>query len=299
MTALRERIGAVGVWSGLLGLSAADEERAAVAEIDELGYGAVWYSETQAGKEALVHAALLLAASPRIVVATGIASIYARDPTATIAGATALAEAYPGRFLLGLGISHAPAVTARGHDYGRPVSTMRDYLDAMAAARLRFPAPSEPVPIVLAALRPRMLQLAAQRTQGAHPYFTPPQHTRRARETLGPEPLLAPEQMVLLETDPQRAREVARREMARYLTLPNYLDNLRELGFADADFADGGSDRLVDAIVAWGDADAIAERVRAHHEAGADHVCVQPLAADVPGQMRQLRELARVLLPGR
>jgi len=293
---VRQRIGRVGVWSGLLGLASAAEERVAVEAVEALGYGALWYAETPASKEALAHGALLLSASRRIVVATGIANIYARDAIAAIAGAAALEEAHPGRFLFGLGISHAPAVSMRGHEYGPPVTTMRAYLDAMEAAPLRFPAPPEPVPIVLAALRPKMLELARDRTLGAHPYFTPPEHTARARAVLGPRPLLAPEQMVLLERDPERARARARREMRRYLELPNYTNNLRDLGFGDADLDGGGSDRLVDAIVAWGDGDAIAARVRAHHDAGADQVCVQPLAEDVAGQLAQLRELAPVLI---
>ncbi|HWV85660.1 MAG TPA: TIGR03620 family F420-dependent LLM class oxidoreductase [Capillimicrobium sp.] len=294
MSDLRERIGRVGVWSGLLGSSSAADERAAAAEIERLGFGAIWYSETPAGKEALVHAGILLAATERVLVASGIASVYARDAIATANGATALAEAHDGRFVLGLGVSHAPAVARRGHEYGRPVATMREYLDAMASAQPSFPPPSEPVPIVLAALRRRMLELAAERTAGAHPYLTPPEHTERARAILGPDALLAPEQMVLLETDPARAREIARRTVSYYLDLPNYASNLRELGFGDDDLADGGSDRLIDAIVAWGDEAAIAARVRDHLDAGADHVCVQPLDATLAGQMAQLRRLAQL-----
>jgi probable F420-dependent oxidoreductase len=169
---------------------------------------------------------------------------------------------------------------------------MRAYLDAMDATEYEGPLP-EPAPRVLAALRPKMLELAAQRTQGAHPYFVTPEHTARAREVLGPEPLLAPEQAVVLDTDPARARQTARRYMALYLGLPNYLNNIRELGWNEKDFANGGSDALVDAIVAWGDPQAIAERVRAHHDAGADHVCIQPLA-DTP---REMLEHLRVLAP--
>jgi probable F420-dependent oxidoreductase len=295
MTDVRERIGRVGAWPGLLSLSSAAAERAAASEIEALGYGALWINETTRGKEALTHAALLLNATPRMVVATGIANIYARDATAMRTGADTLGEAHPGRFLLGLGISHAPAVRARGHEYGRPVEAMREYLDAMDATDGRFPAPREPVPVVIGALRQRMLELSRDRTSGAHPYLAPPEHTARAREVLGPEPLLAPEQTVLLESDPARARERARAFLSMYLQLPNYVNNLRELGFGDEDVAGSGSDRLVDAIVAWGDADAIAARVRAHHEAGADHVCIQPLADDLVGQLDQLRKLAPAL----
>ena len=295
MNDLRERIGRVGVWSGLLGSSSAADERAAAAEIERLGFGAIWYSETPTGKEALVHGGILLGATERVLVASGIANIYARDAIATANGAAALAEAHDGRFVLGLGVSHAPAVQRRGHEYGRPVATMREYLDAMASAEPSFPPPPEPAPIVLAALRRRMLELAAERTAGAHPYLTPPEHTERARAILGPDPLLAPEQMVLLETDPARAREIARRTVSYYLDLPNYAANLRELGFGDDDLAGGGSDRLIDAVVAWGDEAAIAARVRDHLDAGADHVCVQPLDATLGGQMAQLRRLARLV----
>jgi probable F420-dependent oxidoreductase len=289
VVAVREQIGRVGVWSGLLGSSAAAAEQSAAAEIERLGYGALWYSETPAGKEALSHAAL--------TVASGIANVYARDAVAAHHGAAALDEAFDGRFLLGLGVSHAPAVSARGGEYGKPLQTMRTYLDAMEAATYAAPAPPDGVPVVLAALRPKMLELSRERTLGAHPYFTPVEHTARARATLGPDALLAPEAMILLEADPARAREIARGQTRRYLQLPNYVANLRELGFGDEDLTpDGGSDRLVDAIVGWGDRDAVVARVRAHLDAGADHVAVQPLAADLDGQLAQLRELAPALL---
>jgi probable F420-dependent oxidoreductase len=291
-----ERIGPVGVWLGALVAVPAAEERGAVAAIEHLGYGALWFGEAPGTKEIFAHAGVVLGDTERIVVASGIAGIYARDPTAAAAGANTLAEAFPGRFVLGLGVSDAPAVEARGHRYGRPVPTMRSYLDAMDAVEYRAAPPPEPVPRVLAALRPRMLELARERTAGAHPYFVPIAHTARARALLGDGPLLAPQQAVLLDTDPQRARTTARRFMAGYLQLPNYVENLRELGYGDADFADGGSDRLVDAIVAWGDEEAIAARVRAHHDVGADHVAIQPLAADVPAAVADLTILAPVLL---
>ena len=195
-------------------------------------------------------------------------------------------------------MSHHFIVKARGYDYSRPYTKMREYLEEMDAAPYRSPLP-EPAPRVLAALRPRMLELAAERTQGAHPYFTPPEHTARARAVLGPEPLLAPEQTVLLETDPTRARETARAFMGRYLAAPNYANNLKDLGWDDKDIADGGSDALVDSIVAWGDAEKIAERVRAHHDAGADHVCLQPLADTTSGVLEQLRALAPLLTADR
>jgi probable F420-dependent oxidoreductase len=289
---LRDRLGPVGVWLTLLGLRPAREERAAAAEIERLGYPALWFGETPLNKEAFVHASILLAATRRIAIATGIASIYARDAAAANAAGNALAEAHDGRFVLGLGVSHAPAVAQRGHDYGKPVTEMRRYLDALAAADYRAPAPDRPAPVVIAALRRRMLELARDRTHGAHPYLVTPAHTARAREILGSGPVLAPEQGVVLETDPARARAIAREHLTAYLPLPNYTNSWREDGFGDDDFADGGSDRLVDALIAWGDADAIAARVRAHHEAGADHVCIQPVVRDLDRAVAELRALA-------
>lgn len=294
---LRQRLGPVGAWLTLLGLRSASEERAAAAEIERLGYSALWFGETPVNKEAFVHAGILLGATERIAIATGIASIYARDAAAANAAGNALAEAHDGRFVLGLGVSHAPAVAQRGHDYGRPVTEMRTYLDALEAADYRAPAPSHPPPVVVAALRQRMLELARDRTHGAHPYLVTPAHTARARKILGPGPVLAPEQGVVLETDPDRARAIAREHLTAYLRLPNYTNSWREDGFGDGDFGDGGSDRLVDALIAWGDADAIAARVRAHHEAGADHVCIQPVIRDLDRAVAELRDLAPALLP--
>jgi probable F420-dependent oxidoreductase len=293
---LRERLGPVGAWLTLLGLRSAGEERAAAAELERLGYPALWFGETPVNKEAFVHAGILLAATERMAIATGIASIYARDAAAANAAANALAEAHDDRFVLGLGVSHAPAVAQRGHDYGRPVTEMRRYLDALDASDYRAPAPAHPAPVVLAALRRRMLELARDRTHGAHPYLVTPAHTARARETLGRGPVLAPEQGVVLETDPGRARAIAREHLTAYLRLPNYTNSWREDGFGEDDFADGGSDRLVDALIAWGDADAIAARVREHHQAGADHVCIQPVIRDLDRALAELRELAPALL---
>jgi probable F420-dependent oxidoreductase len=293
---LRDRIGRVGVWLGSIGLEPADAERAAIARIEDLGYGVAWFGEGPTNREALSHAGLLLAASERLVVATGIANIWARDATAAINGANTLNEAYDERFLLGLGVSHAPIVNSRGHEYAKPLTAMRTYLDAIDAQTYSAPAPAHPSPVVLAALRPKMLELARDKTAGAHPYFVPPAHTARAREILGSSPLLAPEQVVVLEPDPSRAREIGRRHMAMYLTLPNYVDNLRTLGYDEADFADGGSERLVDAIVAWGDEHAIAGRVREHLDAGADHVAIQAYAGDAAASLGQLERLAPALL---
>jgi probable F420-dependent oxidoreductase len=232
------------------------------------------------------------------VVATGIASLHARTALTMNAGWRTISEAFPGRFCLGIGVSHAPMVTGmHGGTYAKPLSTMAAYLDAMDSALFMAAQPPEPPTRVLAALGPKMLRLAAERAAGAHPYFVPPEHTVRAREVLGAGPLLAPEQAAVLETDPETARTIARGHMKLYLGLENYTNNLRRLGYTDEDFADGGSDRLVDAIVAWGDEQAIADRVKAHHDAGADHVCVQVLAKEpftVP--VDEWRRLAPALL---
>jgi probable F420-dependent oxidoreductase len=290
-------IGRVGVWSFGLELQPAARTQEAAAEVEALGYGALWIPEAM-GREAFAHAGLLLAATRRIVIATGIANIWARDAVTMAAAHKALTEAYPNRFLLGLGVSHAPMVEmVRGHRYEKPLSTMRAYLDAMDAAPYVAPPPTTELVRVIGALAPKMLKLAADRTAGAHPYFVPPEHTARARAIMGKGPLLAPEQAVVLETTPSMAREIARGHMATYLGLRNYVNNLKRLGFGDDDLANGGSDRLVDAIVAWGDIDAVVKRVRAHHDAGADHVCIQVLDADprvLP--VRQWRELAAALL---
>jgi probable F420-dependent oxidoreductase len=293
---LRQQLGRVGVWLTLLGMRSADDERAAALEIEALGYPALWIGETPVNKEAFVHAGILLAATRRITLATGIASVYARDPAATNAAANALAEAYPGRFVVGLGVSHAPSVEQRGHDYGRPVKAMREYLDALDRAEYRAPPPPHPAPVVLAALRGRMLALARDRAHGAHPYLVTPAHTARARAVLGAGPVLAPEQGIVLETDPARARAVAREHLSNYMQLPNYTNSWREDGFGDADFADGGSDRLVDALIAWGDADAIGARLHTHFEAGADHVCIQPVIRDLDRALAELRTLAPTLV---
>jgi probable F420-dependent oxidoreductase len=293
---LRDRIGRVGVWLGSIALEPAKEERAAIARIEHLGYGAAWFGEGPSNREALSHAALLLEASERLLIATGIANIWARDAASAINGANTLNEACDERFLLGLGVSHAPLVNSRGHNYAKPLTAMRTYLEAIDAHTYQAPAPAHPSPVLLAALRPKMLELAREGAAGAHPYFVPPSHTARARGILGPRPLLAPEQVVVLETDPTRAREIGRRHVASYLRLPNYVNNLRTLGYDDADFADGGSEQLVDAIVAWGDEQAITGRVREHLDAGADHVAIQAYAESSSAALGQLERLAPTLL---
>ena len=269
-------LGRVGIWSMQLGRMPHVAVRECVAEVEALGLRSLWFPETLA-KEAMAQAALLLGAGRELVVASGIANLWARDPVAMMNGARTLAEAYPGRLVLGIGVSHAPSVARRGHDYGRPLTVMREYLDAMEKAPYQGPQPAQPPPLLLAALGPRMLRLAAERTRGAHPYFVPVAHTFFAREQLGPGPLLAPEQGAVLCSDPTEARAIAREHTRHYLGLVNYRNNLLRLGWSEADVAGDGSDALVDAVVAWGDVAAIQARVAAHLAAGADHVSVQVL----------------------
>lgn len=294
---LCSRVGRVGVWSFALdGLAAADERRA-VGEIEAMGYPVLWIPEGLSSKEIMAHASLLLAAGERLVVATGIANIWARDPVATVNGARALADAYPGRLVLGIGVGHEYSTEIRGFTYERPYRRMRAYLDGMDAAVSESPAPEVPAPLLLAALGPRMLALAAERAAGAHTYFVPVEHTAKARETLGPDPVLAVEQTVVLGTDPSAAREVARGFAGDYLELPNYSNNLARLGWSEGDLAGAGSDALIDATIAWGDVPVIRNRVKAHLDAGADHVCVQVVGADEADPcLARLRELAPALL---
>jgi len=285
----------IGAWLGALSLRPAAETRELAPELEEFGFGAIWFGEGVGTKECFTQAATLLSWTKRAVVGSGILNIYARDPMATANGARTLADAYPGRFLLGIGVSHAPSVAQRGHDYARPIATMRSYLDAMDEAVFRGVEPAEPAPCVLAALGPKMLELAAERTRGAHPYFTPPEHTAMAREVMGAGPWLAPEQAFVLDTDPSSARAKAREHMAYYLALDNYRRNLQRLGFAEDELDGGGSDRLVDAIVAWGGVDAVRGRVKAHLDAGADHVCVQAVGDDPLDELRQAAPALRDL----
>ncbi|MFN8104799.1 MAG: TIGR03620 family F420-dependent LLM class oxidoreductase [Acidimicrobiia bacterium] len=270
-------IGRYGIWTFQLDMVPAVEAAAHVGVAEDLGFGAVWVPEA-VGREAFTSAALLLRGGHGIVVATGVAQIWGRDPMAAAAAHKTLTEAYPDRFLLGLGVSHQPMVEGlRGGDYSKPYSAMVDYLDAMDRAVFVASQPPVAPQRVLAALGPRMLALAAERADGALTYFVPPEHTAVARTALGPDALLAVEQAVVLETDPDTARDVARTHTRLYTGLPNYTNNLRRLdpSLGDDDFADGGSDRVIDSIVAWGDVDAVCARIAAHHDAGADHVCIQ------------------------
>jgi probable F420-dependent oxidoreductase len=280
--------GAIGVWSPQLRDGDPRAVAEAAAELEEIGFGAIWVPGREHDDlEERLH--LLLSSTERITVATGIVSIWTHPVSATAALQARLTSEFPGRFLLGLGVSHAPAV---GESYRRPLTEMVRYLDALDAADPPVPQTGR----VLAALAPRMLALARQRALGSHPYLVTPEHTRIAREALGPGALLAPEQTVVLEEAADAARAVARAWLARYLQLPNYADNWVRIGYDRADIEDGGSDRLVDALVAWGDLDAIRAKVDAQRAAGADHVAIQVVTSD-PAQLprEQWRRLAPAL----
>jgi probable F420-dependent oxidoreductase len=264
----------LGVWAALDSFPA-PKAAAFARQVEAWGYGALWIPEGL-GREIFSASAWLLANTRTLIVANGIANIYARDSFSTVAAQMGLNEQSGGRFLLGLGVSHVPLVEGlRKHAYGKPLATMRAYLQAMAEADYRSVAPPATPKTVLAALGPKMLELSAELADGAHPYNVTPEHTRRAREILGSGKQLCVEQAAILERNAADARATARSFLSFYLTLPNYVDNWRRLGFTDADFAGGGSDRLVDSIIVWGDERAIRERIEAHWQAGADHVCVQ------------------------
>ena len=272
---LARLLGSLNAWSFALQRLSAHDEAAAARRLEELGYPAIWIPESLGSKELMAHAALLLQATDDTILASGIANIHARDPMAMANGARTLGEQFPNRFVLGIGVSHAPSVTARGGEYGSPIAHMRAYLDGMAAAQYAAPAPSPSVPLVLAALGPRMLELSAQRTDGAHSYFVPVEHTPFARRHLGPDAALIVEQTAVLTTDHHSGLDIARAFGKHYLALPNYANNLRRLGWSDQDIDGDGSDRILDAVIVIGDVDTIVSRVRAHLAGGADTVALQ------------------------
>ena len=269
-------LGKLGVWMSMDSMTAA-AAAAFAKRVEEWGYAALWIPESR-GRNALVHSAWLLANTQKLIVATGIANIYARDAMAMANGQRGLAEQSGGRFLLGIGVSHQGMVQQlRGHTYGKPVATMRGYLEAMRAAPYQaLPPPEKPLTVV-AALGPRMMKLSAELADGAHPYNTTVQHTAEARAILGPGKLLCPEVWILLETDRAKAHQAAREALSRYLQLDNYVNSWRRQNFGDKDLAGGGSDRFLDALVAWGDESAIRARIQEYWDAGADHVCIQPI----------------------
>ena len=276
---VRDRLGRFGIWRG------AGQVTAQLAvDIERLGFGALWLGSSPSGD--LVQAEELLDATTTLVLATSIVNMW-KDPAATVAASFARITArYPGRFLLGVGAGHREAT----QHYASPLETLARYVDVLRAGGVPRDG------LVLAALGPKALSLAAERTAGAIPYLVPPEHTRQARAILGPGPLLAPEQKAVLDTDPQRARALGRSRVRNpYLGLVNYTGNLRRLGWSDDDLAGGGSDALIDALVAHGSPGEVAAQLGRHLEAGADHVCIQLLTPDGADPLGGYQDLARAL----
>jgi probable F420-dependent oxidoreductase len=269
-------IGKLGVWA-LVNFMSAAESAALAQRIEKWGYSTLWVPEVTA-RDPLVTCSWLLANTTKLNLATGIVSVYSRDPYAAVNSQYALAEQSGGRFLLGLGVSHGPFVQGvLGHPYEKPTEKMKRFLASMPNMKYLGPPPPEKPKTVIGALGPKMLEVAAYLADGAHPYNITPNHTAMARQILGPGKLLCPEQMVLLEKDPATARGLGRKALALSFQLPNYRANYARQGFATEDFENGGSDRLIDAIVAWGDERAIRNRIQDHWDAGADHVAIQPM----------------------
>ena len=287
--------GRIGLFAGPLNSQPAAIQREFAREMERLGYGTLWYGEALA-REAFAQGAIYLAATERLVVASGIANIWVRDGAAMANGGRTLAEAWPGRFILGLGVSHAPLVELRGHDYERPYTAMGEYLDAMEAAPWRGPEAPLP-PIVLAALGPKMVGLADERAAGAYPYFTTTNHVREVRRILGSEPFLAVDLPAVMAGDLAAARAIGNRHLGFYLGSVNYRNNLLRTGWSEADLETPGSDALFEAIVAWGVLDRIGDKVRERFEAGADQVVLNLVAADPSApplaELRALAPLAR------
>jgi probable F420-dependent oxidoreductase len=283
-------IGRVGIWSpARIWSDAGPELREAAAELEELGYGAIWLGSSRADLELQSE---MLSSTRTLVAATGILNIWTQPAEQVAASYSRLVPQYVDRLLLGFGAGHAPMVERAGMHYERPLSHLKEYVDELDAMDEGVPADRR----ILAALGPKALALAAERSLGAHPYLVTPEHTRRAREAIGPDALLAPEQKVIVETDPERARAIARATVGLYLQLPNYTNNLIRLGFSPADFESGGSDRLVDGLFAWGDRGAILDRISEHWANGADHVSLQVLNSTDGGRSDGLpREEWRVL----
>jgi probable F420-dependent oxidoreductase len=284
-------LGRLGVWYPIDRLDGAGLKHL-LSKVEELGFSTFWHPEA-VGYESFSIASLMLANTSRLRVGSSIANIYARDPYTARRGLHTLSSLYDDRFILGLGVSHAPMVEKlRGHVYDKPAPTMRRYLDGVYEKA----SDAADWPLMIAALGPLMLKLAAERTAGALPYNVTPGHTREARAVLGPDKLLAVEQKVCLETDAAIARGLARHELHRYMAMTNYRNNWLRIGFTEADLAEGGSDRFIDAMVLWGDAETIARGLRAHFDAGANHVCIQPVHAegDAEARDRTLAALARV-----
>jgi probable F420-dependent oxidoreductase len=280
-----------GIWSGSLRHGDAGEAAEMAAELEQLGYSALWIGDI--GGDLWGAVANLLGATQHAVVATGIANIWLRTPEETAHQHATLNVEHGHRFLLGVGVSHAHLINRiAGVEYRRPLERLRWFLDGLDAAETPVPVDER----VVAALGPKALAIAAERTGGTHPYLTTPEHSATARAVLGDGAIVAPEQGLILETDPDRARSIGREFLARYIEAPNYANSWRRLGFTEDDLADGGSDRLVDALLAWGDEDALAARVKAHRDAGASHVCVQVLTDQLPAfPLAEWRRLAPAL----
>ena len=267
--------GKLGVWYFFDGQTSADTA-AAAQRIESLGYGTLWLPET-VGKSPVALSSWLLANTTKLNLATGIINIYHREPGVTMAAQKSLAEQSGGRFLLGMGVSHKPLVEGvRGLEYGPPVATMRKYIEGMRSAPYTALTTEEEPPLVIAALGPKMLELAAEQCTGAHPYFTSPEHTAMAREIMGPDAWLCVEQKVILETDPAKARELAKPVAKIYNRLPNYRNNWFRMGLTEDD-CDNLTDRFIDTTYAWGSVDTINARIQEHLDAGASHVCIQPV----------------------
>ncbi len=284
----------LGVFAFLDSLSIADAATFA-KRAEKLGYEALWFTEGPAGRDALVHAAYLLTRTERLVVGSGVASVWARGPLAMASGAWTNAEASGGRFVLGIGINNPESAAMRGGSYRTPLAYMAEYVGKLKSFQYGAAGAAAAPPIVIGAQNSRMLQLAGEQTDGALTYFATPAHTALARRLLGPERRLLAEQAVILERDAARARLCARNYIAFYLAIPNYGKFLASLGFNADDLAGGGSDRLVDSIVAWGDETRIRARLEEHRRAGADHVCI--LALDPNGGMRPDLRALEALAP--
>ena len=271
------QMGRYGVWHSCNALTKAQIAELAKG-VERLGYDMLWYPESTA-YESMALGSFLLAQTETLGVGSGIANIYARDALSAMAGHNTLNILYDDRFVLGLGVSHMPLVEgARGHKYGKPVATMRAYIDGMDAAKVAVKAPARN--IVIGALGPNMLKLSADRTCGALPYNVTPEYTASARETLGPDAWLCIEQKICLTEEPGTARAVAKEGLSRYMSMPNYVNNWLRSGFSESELAGGGNHRFLDGMVAWGSRAAIEARIKAHFDAGATHVCIQPLNPD-------------------
>ena len=282
---------AIGIWEQRLRFGDEDEISESAAELEELGYGALWIPDI--GGDVFAALNVLMWATRRIVVGTGILNLWLQDPIESAARWHRILRDHNRRPALGIGVSHAPLIDAKlPGQFKNPLEATAAYLDELDVVTPPVPADDR----LLAALRPRMLELARDRCAGAFPYHMPPEHTERARAAIGPDRLLVVEQCVILGSDRDAARAAARRSLATYLALPNYVNAWRWLGFSEDDLADGGSDRFVDAIVASGDEETIRRRVQAQRDAGADHVCVQVLADDTESLRSGWRTLAPALL---